>query len=84
MFLDLHRKQAKEARPTTTTTVTTAPTSLNTESRNHESGAGNYGNIFLKTATVFIDGPNGTLRAVGLVDDGSQRSYIRRELADQL
>ena len=42
------------------------------------------GDVLIKTATVTIQGPTGEKRAICLVDDGSQRSYIRRQLADEL
>ena len=38
----------------------------------------------MKTATVIIDGPNGSHRAIAFIDDGSHRSYVRRGLAEQL
>jgi hypothetical protein len=43
-----------------------------------------FGDIFLKTATVLIDAPSGPRRAICFVDDGSHRSFIRRELAEDL
>lgn len=42
------------------------------------------GGIFLKTATVMVHGPAGSKRAICLVDDGSQRTYVRRGLAEEL
>ena len=42
------------------------------------------GEVLLKTATVFISGPAGTKKAICLFDDGSQRSYIRKGLAEEL
>ena len=43
-----------------------------------------FGDIFLKTATVLIDASSGPHRTICLVDDGSQRSFMRRELAEEL
>ena len=43
-----------------------------------------FGDIFLKTATVLIDASSGPRRAICLVDEGSQRSFMRRELAEEL
>ena len=40
--------------------------------------------VLLKTATVFISGPNGVRKAICFFDDGSQKSFIRRELAEEL
>ena len=43
-----------------------------------------FGDIFLKTATVLIDASSGPHRTICLVDDGSQRSFMQRELAEEL
>ena len=40
--------------------------------------------VLLKTATVLIIGVFGYKRAVCLIDDGSMRSFIRGELAEEL
>ena len=43
-----------------------------------------YGQVFLKTATILVEGRNGPRRAICLVDGGSQRSFIRRGFAEEL
>ena len=40
--------------------------------------------VLLKTATVLLRGPNGTRKILCFFDDGSQKSFIRKELADEL
>ena len=44
----------------------------------------NDGEILLKTATVFISGPDGMKKAICFFNDDSQKSYIRKGLADAL
>lgn len=42
------------------------------------------GEIFLKTATVFLYGPRGKIKATCLIDEGSQRSYTTENVAEEL
>jgi len=42
------------------------------------------GPVFLKVATVLVDGPAGPHRAICLIDDGCHRSFIKRSLAQTL
>ena len=58
------RPNESPRRPPVASTSTVAPTP---------------GDVFIKTATVTIQGPIIENRAICLMDDGSQRSYIRRK-----
>ena len=43
-----------------------------------------FGNVFLMTGSILIKGTRGTRRAICLLDSGSHRTFIRKDLADDL
>ena len=49
-----------------------------------QAGKRTPGGVLLQTATVLIEGKDGTRRAICVLDSGSQRTFIRKELADAL
>jgi hypothetical protein len=47
--------------------------------------ASSFGEVILKTATVYITGPNGKqIRAILFLDDGSHRTWIKRQISKEL
>lgn len=43
-----------------------------------------FGTIFLKTATVMVHGPGGSRKAIALIDDASERTFVKKSLVDQI